>query len=595
MNKSLKKIISVFMTLVLALGILAVCPVAATADIAVKTDRTEYLNNDTVTATVYFPTAYNKVASLDMTLKYDSSKLEIVSVKDGAGLESALKAQTNGRVYSESHKTAGTVKWSLAGASNFSFSGTFATVVFNIKTKAAAGETTLTLGVSKAANSGLVAMTVNTQNAKIKLYKEPATDLKFALSSDKKGYEITGYDCVTAASVSVPESYFGLPIVGIAKSAFENHAELTSVTLPSTLEYIGESAFSGCSGLEKLVIPDSVDKIGANAFNGCTALTSVTLPVGLQTIEKGTFANCSFLGKVEIPFTVTKINAGAFENCYSLAEVKISKKTTNIASDAFKKCFPSLKFVTADDNKTIPAYISSNYSGAKIEYYKDFSLGTAKLSSEKMQYTGKVLKPSVTVTLKSGAKVTLNTNYKVVYKNNVEIGRAVVYVAGLGGYGEGYTLSFDIYCGHKYSTKTIGLNPTCTTEGYYNCPCDICGAVKKETIPATGHTEGKWVYDKLPTIYETGMKHTACTKCSALVQSGVSVDKVFPDLNNDKSINSSDALIVLQYATEIENHLTTEKLKLNADTNGDGQINSSDALDILQIAIGKVKIDGYTV
>lgn len=595
MNKSFKKIISVVMTLVLALGILAVCPVAATTDIAVKTDRTTYLNNETVTATVYFPSAYNKVASLDMSLKYDTAKLDIVSVSDGSGLVNALKAQTNGRVYSESHNKAGEVKWSLAGASNFAFSGTFATVVFNIKTKASEGDTTLTLNVSKAANSGLASMSVSTQNAVIKVFKEPATDLKYNLSSDKRGYEVIGYDCVTASSVAIPESYIGLPVIGIAKSAFTNHAELKSVTLPSSLEYINDSAFSGCSGLEKIVIPDSVDKIGSNAFNGCTNLTSVTLPVGLQTIEKGTFANCSFLGKIEIPFSVTKINSGAFENCFSLAEVKISKRTTNIAADAFKKCFPSAKFVTADGNTALSSYLKTNLPNAKVDTYKDFSLGTAKLSNDRMQYTGRALKPTVSVSLKSGANVTLNTNYKIVYKNNIDKGTATVYVAGLGEYGEGYILTFEVYCSHKYTTKTIGLKPGCTTEGYYNCPCDICGEIKREVIPATGHTEGEWVYDKLPTIYENGMKHTACTTCGALVKSGVSVDKAFPDLNNDHYINSSDALIVLQYATDIENHLRTEKQKLNADTNGDGKINSSDALDILQIAIGKIKIDGYTV
>ena len=42
MNKSVKRFISVVMTLVLAIGVLAVYPFAATtADIVVKTDRTE--------------------------------------------------------------------------------------------------------------------------------------------------------------------------------------------------------------------------------------------------------------------------------------------------------------------------------------------------------------------------------------------------------------------------------------------------------------------------------------------------------------------------------------------------------------------------
>lgn len=596
MNKSVKRIISVVMTLVLAIGILAVCPFAATTqDIVVKTDRTEYLNGEPVTATVYFPTLYNKVASMDMVLKYDSTRLEVVDVVDGDGLESALRAQTNGRVYSENHKKAGEIKWSLAGTNNFSFSGTFAKITFKVRASASKGSTALSLNIIRAVNSGYVAMTVNTQNANIEIKKLAPLDLKYELSADKRGYEVVGYTGLSADTLVIPDTHVSLPVVGIAKSAFGSHAELKSVTLPNTLQYIGESAFNNCSGLTSMVIPDSVDTIGASAFSGCTALKSVTLPIGLKTIEKQTFYYCSFLEKVEIPFTVTKINTGAFENCFSLAQVKISRRTTSIASDAFKECFMNVVFMTAEDNTTLPTYIKNNLPMAKIENYKDFSKGTASLSNSKMQYTGKALVPTARVSLTNGARITRNTDYKVVYKNNIEKGTATVYVAGLGGYGEGYILTFEIYCNHQCSKKTIGMEPTCVVDGYYNCPCDICGEIVKEAIPALGHNEGGWKYEKRPTIYATGIKFTACTRCEEVIKSGVTADKVFPDLNGDGYINSSDALIVLQYATEIEDHLKTEKLKLNADTNGDGSINSSDALDILQISIGKIKIDGYNV
>jgi len=593
MKNSFKKIIAIVMTLVLAMGILAICPVAATADIAVKTDRASYLNNETVTATVYFPAAYNKVASFDMVLNYDSTKLSVVSVEDGAGLTNAIKAQQNGRVYSEGHDKAGEIKWSLAGTNNFSFSGTFATVVFTVKAKASNGNTDLSLNVKRAVNSGLVAMTINTQSTKIEIIKLASSDLEYELSADKKGYEIIGYHGASESVLEIPETFAGLPIVGIAKSVFGSHGELQTVKLPSTLKYIGEGAFNGCSALKEIVIPDSVETIGANAFNGC-GITSVTLPIGLKTIEKNTFYYCPFLTKVEIPFTVTKICDGAFENCYSLSEVKISRNTKDIAADAFKSAFLSLVFKTAEDNTYLPTYVSANFPNAKIEKYTDFSLGTAKVSQANVQYTGKQLKPSVTVSLKSGASVTINKNYKVVYKNNIEKGTATVYVAGLGEYGEGYVLTFKIICNHNFASKTVGLKETCTTDGYYNCTCGICGEIVKETIPASGHKEGSWVIDKRPTITGTGLKHTACTKCGALMQTGVSMPKAFPDLNGDKYINSMDALIILQYATEIQNNLKTEKQLLDADTNGDGNINSSDALTVLQIAIGKTKIEGYT-
>lgn len=595
MNKSFKKIISVIMSLVLAMGILAVYPVAATADIAVKTDRSSCIQGDTVVATVYFPAEYNKISSLDLVMTYDAAKFEVISVEDGAGLENAIKAQINGRVYSENHSKAGQINWSLAATNNFDFKNVFSVVTFKVRPAAVGGNTTLGLTAKKAANSGRIAMTVNTQGKTIEIIKTAESKLTYKLASNGKGYEVTGYNSVEDSSLTIPATYADLPVTGIADSAFKNHGELKTVSLPTSLQSIGANAFSGCSGLTKITVPDSVNTIGAGAFKGCAALESVTLPVGLKTVEKETFADCSYIEKVEIPFTVTKINAAAFKNCYALQTVKISKNTTSIAADAFSECFPNLVFKTVSGNTYLPTYIKNYYKTAKITEITDYSLGTATLSATTMQYTGKALVPTVTVKLKSGASVNSRTDYKVVYKNNIEKGTATVYVAALGDLGEGYVLTFKITCTHTFDKKVVGKAATCTTDGYYNKTCKTCGEVVQEKIPATGHKEGSYIIDRAPTIFQEGMKHTECTVCGAIIKNGVSVAKVFPDLNNDKRINSSDALIVLQYSTGMANKLTTDTLKLNADTNGDGKINSTDALDILQIAIGKTTIDGYTV
>lgn len=594
MNKMFKRIVSVVLALVLVMGVLAISPYAATANIAVKTDKASYFQGDRVTATVYFPSVLNTLASLDMNLTYDSTKLELVSVENGKELDAALKAQVNGKAFSESHKQAGKIMWAIAGTNNFNFNGTFATVVFNVKTKAAAGKSALNLNVTAAANSGYVSMvkSITVQNASIEIEKVAANDLVFERTSDGKAYEIIGYHCVTVDNLTIPTKYAGLPVVGIIDGVFKSHAELKTVVLPDTLKYIGANAFSGCSGITTLTIPDSVEKIGAAAFKGCTKLESVTLPIGLETLENDTFKECSFLEKIEIPFTVTKIGSSVFADCFLLANVKISKRTTNIAANAFSGCPDGIVFTTVEGNTYLPTYIENNLSTAKTAMTKDISLGTATCDSD-FSYTGSAIKPTVTVKLDNGVKVNKGREYKVVYRNNTERGIATVYVAGIGEYGEGYILTFNIKCGHTNIKKVIGKAATCTTDGYYNCTCASCGNVTKETIPAFGHTEGIWVIEVRPTIYATGLKHSECVDCRAVMRTNVVIPKAFPDLNNDKKINSTDALIVLQYATEIKNELTTQELLYNADTNGDGSINSGDALDILQIAIGKIIIEGY--
>ena len=61
------------------------------------------------------------------------------------------------------------------------------------------------------------------------------------------------------------------------------------------------------------------------------------------------------------------------------------------------------------------------------------------------------------------------------------------------------------------------------------------------------------------------------------------------DINGDSKVNSSDALLVLQYAVGKIKDID----KKAADVTGDGKINSSDALRILQISVGTVDNSKY--
>ncbi len=66
--------------------------------------------------------------------------------------------------------------------------------------------------------------------------------------------------------------------VQIASNAFNGCSNLTSITLPSTLETIGASAFSNCSSLTSITLPSTLTSIGDSAFSNCSSLTSITIP-----------------------------------------------------------------------------------------------------------------------------------------------------------------------------------------------------------------------------------------------------------------------------------------------------------------------------
>lgn len=80
-------------------------------------------------------------------------------------------------------------------------------------------------------------------------------------------------------------------VTGIAGQAFYYCDSLESLTLPSTLQTIGDDAFSDCSVLTGVDIPEGVTNIGERAFAWC-GLQSVTLPSTLQSIGGEAFWDC---------------------------------------------------------------------------------------------------------------------------------------------------------------------------------------------------------------------------------------------------------------------------------------------------------------
>ncbi|MCR5158942.1 MAG: leucine-rich repeat protein [Prevotella sp.] len=68
-------------------------------------------------------------------------------------------------------------------------------------------------------------------------------------------------------------------ILAIGGCAFEQlNDELTTISIPGTVKYIGEYAFSGTTGLTSIVIPEGVEEINGWCFSGCSNLESISLP-----------------------------------------------------------------------------------------------------------------------------------------------------------------------------------------------------------------------------------------------------------------------------------------------------------------------------
>ena len=143
-------------------------------------------------------------------------------------------------------------------------------------------------------------------------------------------------DVIIPASVTFEEDTFA--VTGIEDNAFSDCYDLTSITIPNTVESIGNYAFWDCRGLTSITIPNSVTSIGGFAFYCCRSLTGITIPNSVTSISDYTFIGCSSLTSVTIPNSVTSIGNSAFRDCIRLTSVTIPNSVTVIGDMAFGDC-----------------------------------------------------------------------------------------------------------------------------------------------------------------------------------------------------------------------------------------------------------------
>ena len=120
-------------------------------------------------------------------------------------------------------------------------------------------------------------------------------------------------NCTSLSSVTLPNH----SLTGIGEGIFESCEKLATINWPSSAEFTHFPAglFDSC-GLSSLRLPDSVTSIGDWAFTYCTSLSSVTLPDSLQSIGDYAYSMVAMpLRSIELPASVNEIGDRAFENC----------------------------------------------------------------------------------------------------------------------------------------------------------------------------------------------------------------------------------------------------------------------------------------
>ena len=174
-------------------------------------------------------------------------------------------------------------------------------------------------------------------------------------------------NCNVLKNIVIPDS-----VTNIGPDAFENCAELSNVILSKNLRTIGGYAFRNDNKLTEIEIPKSLEKcsngygygqptgIVGGAFQNCANLKTVTFEEGTTEIAEALFAGCTGIEQIKIPNTVTVIERGAFGGCINLKEIDVPNSVTEIQRSAFEYC-SSLRTAKLSENlKSIGMYSFNN-------------------------------------------------------------------------------------------------------------------------------------------------------------------------------------------------------------------------------------------
>ena len=236
--------------------------------------------------------------------------------------------------------------------------------------------------------------------------------LAYEISSDRTYYKVKGVGSCTDTQISIPPTYEGLAVKEIGFAAFgatylssNSVSVVKEITIPNSVEKIGEGAFANNKYLTKIKFGGYVQSIANSAFRNCENITEVHIKslekwcminfeswtsspfyesknaklylnnklVEDVSINKATeikqyaFYGCTTIKNVTLGDSVTAIGDGAFYNCDSLSVITIGKNVSKIGCNAFTSCDVLRNAVFKDPEKWYTLKVLSSSPSDIIE------------------------------------------------------------------------------------------------------------------------------------------------------------------------------------------------------------------------------------
>lgn len=142
----------------------------------------------------------------------------------------------------------------------------------------------------------------------------------FTYAAGNASVTITGYTGAFGENIDlvIPSYIDAKPVVAV-EGRFNSPAvssprqeTLHSITIPDTVERLGEKVFGSLQVEEEIVIPASVKEIGENCFSGCTCTVSFAENSALKEIGEQAFRSARLNNILVLPEGVEMLRTGAF-------------------------------------------------------------------------------------------------------------------------------------------------------------------------------------------------------------------------------------------------------------------------------------------
>lgn len=172
----------------------------------------------------------------------------------------------------------------------------------------------------------------------------------------------TFYGCIALESIKLPQT-----LTKINTAVFQNCSSLKSITIPDKVSDLpGGNIFRDCTGLESIDLGNGGFKtIQGTTFKGCTSLTEITIPASVETIGNQAFFGCSSLATIRF-----KRSASATAPAAETNQTFISCKDPGviIVPDGCLEAYVAAWRVGTDGTDYVPSYITIREESGRTEH-----------------------------------------------------------------------------------------------------------------------------------------------------------------------------------------------------------------------------------